>query len=152
MKKIIFWIIVILVIYYYRNTIINWPIVQAILQNPIVANVVNKAENHVEETVNAEMVLQEIKTWVLKDGVSLPKDWTLAEKTFGTQKVTVMIPPNPQGENDFIVLNLKKENVPLLPKDHICKSTEVTETPVTCLIGNNYNTLKVFSIVTFTNQ
>lgn len=146
MKKIIFWIIVIGLIYYYRNTIANWPIVQAILQNPIVANVVNKAENQIQDTLTKETVTRELQTWVFQDGVKLPKDWILGEKTFGLQKVLVIVPPNPQEANDFIVLGIEKQNIPTLPDPHTCKETQTT---ATCLVGNNYETLKTFSILTF---
>jgi hypothetical protein len=146
MKKIIFWVIVIGLLYYFRHKITALPIFDSVRNNQTLKNIFNQASNTVAEVLNEQTATAELKTWVLKDGVKLPKDWTLAEKTVGTQKVTVMVPPNPNGENDYIALAVKKENILKLPTNHTCKEMETT---ATCLVGNNYETLKVFSVLTF---
>lgn len=143
MRKIIFFVIVIGLIYYFRNDI---PIVRDIVGNDTVEKALESARAKFSETLTEQTVTAELKTWVLKDGVKLPKDWTLAEKTVGTQNVTVMIPPNPNGPDDYIALSVKKENISKLPANHTCKESDTT---ATCLVGNNYETLKVFSIMTF---
>ncbi len=119
---------------------------QPLRDNEMIATFFGKVSDSVLETLDEQTVTDELKTWVLKDGVKLPKDWTLTEKTVGTQKVTVMVPPNPNGENDYIALAVKTENISKLPANHTCKEMETT---ATCLVGNNYETLKVFSVMTF---
>jgi hypothetical protein len=146
MKKIIFWIVVIGLIYYFRHQIWDSAIFKPIRENELIGNVFNKVKDSVEDTLDEQKVADEIKTWVLKDGIKLPKDWTLAQKTIGTQNVTVVIPPNPNGPNDYIALAVKNENTSKLPAQHICKQAETTST---CLVGSNYETLKVFSVMTF---
>ncbi len=146
MKKIIFWIVVIGLLYYFRHKIIALPIFQAVRDNEILGKFFGKVKDGVEETFDQQKVSNELKTWVLKDGIKLPKDWTLTQKTIGTQNVTVVIPPNPNGPNDYIALAVKNDNTTNLPAQHICKQAETTST---CLVGNNYETLKVFSVMTF---
>ncbi len=147
MKKIIFWIVVIGLIYYFRHQIWDSVIFKPIRENDMLGTFFGKVKDGVEDTLDEQKVTDEIKTWVLKDGIKLPKDWTLAQRTIGVQNVTVIIPPNPNGQNDYIALAVKNNNTLNLPAQYICKQAESTST---CLVGNNYETLKVFSILTFT--
>ncbi len=146
MKKIIVFLIVIGILYYFRTNILALPIFAPLRDNPIISTTLNKFGNTVSEKLTEQTVTDELKTWVLKDGIKLPKDWVLTEKTFGTQKVTIMVPPNPKGVDDYIALAVKKENITKLPSNHTCKEDDTT---ATCLVGNNYDTLKVFSVMTF---
>lgn len=139
MRKIIFWIIIIGALYYYRNRI-------PFIKNLFESKEVTKVTDVVRQKLSEQTVTDSMKSWVLKDGVRLPQDWRLEERTIGTQKVTVMVPPKPVDLNDYIALTLKKELIPLLPVSHTCKEAETT---ATCLVGNNYETLKIFSMITF---
>jgi hypothetical protein len=146
MKNIILFIIVIGVLFYFRGKIWALPIFDPLRDNPIISQKLGTLSQTVEKGLTEQTVTDELKTWVLKDGVKLPKDWVLKEKTFGTQKVTIMVPPNPKNTDDYIALSVKKETITKLPTQHICKEDNTT---ATCLVGGNYETLKVFSVMTF---
>jgi hypothetical protein len=143
MKKIIFWVIVILLIYHFRNDI---PIIRDIVQNDQVSKISSKLVDSIKNKLTEEQALSEMKTWVLKNGISLPKDWVLGEKNIGNQKITVMIPPKPKSDFDFIALNIKRENTINLPEKY-CLGED--ESKLTCLVGTNSETARVFSILTF---
>ncbi len=146
MKNIIVFIIVIAILFYFRAKIWALPMFAPLRDNPMISQKLDTLVGNVEKGLNEQTVTDELKTWVLKDGVKLPKDWVLKEKTFGTQKVTIMVPPNPKNGDDYIALSVKKENSTKLPTQHICKENGAT---ATCLVGDNYETLKVFSVMTF---
>lgn len=139
MRKILFWIVVIGVLYYYRHDI---PFVNKLFTSKEAVQVTD----FVKQKISEQTATDTIKSWALKDGIRLPQDWKLEERTIGGQKSTVMVPPKPTGTDDYIVLTLKKELIKDLPANYTCKEAETT---ATCLVGNNYETLKVFSIVTF---
>lgn len=114
--------------------------------NAFVGDSLEKLTQGISDKLTQQTVTDELKTWALKDGIKLPQDWTLEERTFGTQKVTIMVPPKPQNTDDYIALSVKKETIPKLPAYHICKDVTTT---TTCLVGGNYETMRTFSIMTF---
>lgn len=146
MKNIIVFIIIIGILFYFRAKIWALPMFDPLRNDPIISQKLNVLSGTVEKKLNEQTVTDELKTWVLKDGVKLPKDWVLKEKTFGTQKVTIMVPPNPKSSDDYIALAVQKETIAKLPTQRICKENGTT---ATCLVGDNYETLKVFSVMTF---
>ncbi len=146
MRKIIAAILFIGTLYYFRHQIWDLPMFQPLRDNVLVGNSLEKLSKDISKKLTEQTVTDELKTWVLKNGVKLPQDWTLEEKTFGAQKVTIMVPPNPQSADDYIALGVKKETISKLPVQHICKDVTAT---TTCLVGGNYETMRTFSIMTF---
>ncbi len=101
------------------------------------------------EKLDPETVKAEVKTWALKDGIPLPKGWSLEERTNDVVKITVLVPPNPKGENDYIAYKIKASLVDNLPGTPICTEPEANSDRVTCAVGNNIETIRVFTLLTY---
>ncbi len=101
------------------------------------------------ENLDPEAVKAEVKTWVLKDGIPLPKGWKLEERTNDKVNITVLVPPNPKDDNDYIAYKIKASLIDNLPGSPICTTPDDDSEKVTCAVGSNIETIRVFTLLTY---
>lgn len=116
-------------------------------------------QDQVSKKWTAEFVQDQLAQYVIKDGISLPEGWKLETRKLHPDlpKMVVIVPPNPQSENDFIVPRIPNDSIGFLPQPSICSdSTKTTTdssgkktTTIVCVVGSNIETHRVFHVLTF---
>ena len=96
---------------------------------------------------NEDFVRKQLQDFVVKDGISLPQGWKLDQKMINDKYITVIVPPNPVDENDYIAPRLSADLMDALPEQHMCSGgdSEIT----TCVVGENIETHRAFHLMVY---
>lgn len=101
----------------------------------------------VAEKLDPVTVKAQIKTWILKDGIALPAGWIVKEKVLDDSSIiTIFVPPQQKDQDDYIAYKISVSLIRELPATAVCDGDEET---VTCVVGTNPETHRVFSILTY---